>query len=873
MNPPRLAQWLLGRVLPDGAEGDTIRGDLLEEFTARAGRSRAAATWWYWRAVVSILFRYRRRTLTRHSGARQPIGDAVIQDVRYAVRTLVKAPTFTLVVLTTLALGIGANTAIFSALNAVLLAPLPYPHAERLVRLVAFNPLQGITSSNVSAADFNDWQRDARSFEGLAAFATFSTSMRGAGADAAAERIAGAQSINLFGVLGVPPALGRDFTSGDRHPGVASAAVVGHAFWQRRLGSDTAIPGRPLRPGAATAVVGVMPRGFAYPPNVELWVPGRLEPVADPRDNRYYEAIGRLKPHVTLTEAQAELDAISARLDAAYPPTNRGWRVRAVPLTDFIVGAARQTLLLLFGAVGLVMLVACANVANLFLAHASTRRREIAVRCAIGAGRGRIFGQVLTESLLLSIVAGAFGLLIGRWGLALLVAIGAGGIPRLDQASLDPIVLAFTIVVSIATGLLFGILPALHLSRSNLVQSLREGTRGTGTRGRTRRALVVIEVAIALVLLASAGLLGRSFRGLQHVDVGFQPANLLTARVTLSGPKYREPAAAVSFYDEGVRRIAAVPGVRSAAAVLSLPVGGGGFYLGRGFIRPGLPHTTEGYDAGFQMVTPGFFKTLGVPVVQGRDFDAHDTATAPAVVIVNRTLAQRFFANEDPVGQKILVWRDERLPREIVGVSGDLKSQDLTDAAGAQMFVPLAQSPFDDMTFVVRTSGPPSASIAAVKGALQALDPTQAAYDVKTFDEIMRDALAQQRFGALLFAAFAVLALALAAVGLYGVMTYVVAGRAHEMGVRLALGARPGEVRGLVIRQGMWLLAIGVAIGLPASVAATRLLGKLLYGVGPGDPLTLLAVTIVLGSVTWMSAYVPARRATRVDPATVLRGN
>jgi putative ABC transport system permease protein len=380
-------------------------------------------------------------------------------------------------------------------------------------------------------------------------------------------------------------------------------------------------------------------------------------------------------------------------------------------------------------------------------------------------------------------------------------------------------------------------------------------------------------VAIALVLLASAGLLGRSFRGLQRVDVGFQPANLLTTRVTLSGARYRQPEAAVAFFDEAVRRISAVPGVRSAAAVLSLPVGGGGFYLGRGFIRPGLAHPAEGYNAGFEMVTPAFFKTLGVPLLQGRDFDAHDTAGAAPVVIINRTLAQRFFAGENPVGRKVLVWRDEQTPREIVGMAGDLKSEDLTSAAGAQMFVPIAQSPIDDMTFVVRTDGAPAASIAGVKRALQAVDPTQAAYDVKTFDEIMRDALAQQRFGVMLFAAFAVLALGLAAVGLYGVMTYVVAGRAHEMGVRMALGARPAEVRGLVVRQGMWLLVIGMVIGVPASLAATRLLGELLYGVHPADPLTFLGVTIVLGAVTWISAWVPARRATRVDPATVLRGD
>jgi putative ABC transport system permease protein len=873
MMPPRLARWILTRALPPGPEGDTIRGDLLEEFTARARRSPAAAARWYWRAVVSIVFRYRRPAIGQGRVGRQPPGEAIVHDVRYAVRTLAKAPAFTAVVLVTLALGIGANTAIFSALNAVLLKPLPYPHAERLVRLVAFNPLQAIGSSNVSAADFLDWRRDARSFDGLAAFATFSTSMRGAGPDAPAERIAGAQTFDLFTVLGVSPAIGRDFEPDERRPGVAAAAVVGHGFWQRRLDGDSAVVGRRLRPGAATTVVGVMPRGFAYPENVELWVPGVLDPVTDPRDNRYFEAIGRLKAGVTVTQAQAELDTISARLDAAYPPTNRGWRVRAVPLTDFIVGDARRTLLLLLGAVGLVMLIACANVANLFLAHASARQREIAVRCAIGAGRGRIFRQVLTESVLLSVMAGALGLLLGRWGMQLLVAIGASGIPRLEQASLDRTVLVFSIAVSVATGLLFGILPALQLSRSNLVQSLREGTRGAGTRSRTRRALVVAEVALALVLLASAGLLARSFRGLQQVDVGFQPAKLLTMRISLSGPKYREPEPAVAFFDEAVRRIEAVPGVRSAAAVLSLPVGGGGFYLGRGFIRPGLEHPAEGYNSGFQMITPAYFRTLGVPVLHGREFDAHDTATGAPVAIINHTLAQRFFAGENPIGQKVLVWRDEQTPREIVGVVGDLKSADLTRAAGTEMFVPLAQSPIGDMTFVVRTDAAPAAAIAGVKAALQAVDPTQAAYDTKSFDEIMRDALAQQRFSVMLFGAFALLALTLAAVGLYGVMTYVVAGRTHEMGVRIALGARPAEVRGLVVRQGLWLLAIGMAIGVPASLAATRLLGKLLYGVRPADPLTFLGVTLVLGVATWISAYLPARRATRVDPATVLRGD
>ena len=872
MNPPRLPHWLLSRLVPPGPEGDTIRGDLLEEFAARARRSRVRAALWYWLAVTSMLFRYRRPGAFTDAAARQPLREALAQDVRYACRTLVKAPAFTAVVLITLGLGIGANTAIFSALNAVLLKPLPYPDAERLVMLVAYNPALGISSSNVSAADFTDWQREARSFEGLAAYSGFSTTMPPQTPDGAAERIAAAEQTNLFTVLGVPPAAGRDFGPEDVHRGAATASVVSHGLWQRRYGGDAAAIGRALRPGSRTALVGVMPRGFAYPGEVELWVPAYLDSASEPRDNRQYEAIGRLKPGVTVEQAQAELDTISARLDAAYPTTNRGWQVRPVPLIDSIVGDAKRTLLLLLGAVGLVMLVACANVANLFLAHAAGRQREIAVRSAIGAGRGRIFRQVVTESVLLSMMAGALGILIARWGLQLLIAIGASGIPRLEHASLDRNVLIFSLVVSIATGVLFGIFPALLLSRSNLVQALREGTRHAGSRNRTRKVLVVAEVALALVLLVAAGLLARSLRGLQQIDVGFDPQNVLTMRVSPSGAKYREPAAVAAYYETAAQKLSVLPGVRSAAAVLSLPVDGGGFYLGRGFIRPGLPHPTEGYAAGHQMVTPGYFKTLGIALHQGRDFDARDSAAAPRVVIVNRTLAERNFKGENPIGQKILVWKDEKEPREIIGVSADLKSSDLTASAGAEMFVPVAQSPIWDMTFVLRTEGAPGLATAPARAALQAIDPLQVPYNIKTFDTIMADALARQRFSVMLFAAFAGLALALAAVGLYGVMTHVVAGRTHEMGVRIALGARPSEVRGLVVRQGMGLLLVGLAVGVPAALGAAHLLGTLLYGVRPGDPLTLGVVVALIGGVTWLSAWLPARRATRVDPAAVLRG-
>ena len=872
MRPPRLAERLLNRALPRGRDGDTIRGDLLEEFTARAARSPLRAYWWYWRAAVSMRVQYRAPLVPGGLAWRggPPFHETLSQDVRYAVRTLLKARAFTLVVLVTLALGIGANTAIFSALNAVLLRPLPYPGAERLVRVVSQHAAAGTQGSHVSAADFTDAQRDAPAFESLAAFATFNVSIAAADGRAGAERIAGAEQVNLFETLGVPPAVGRGFLDADvARSGPATTVIVSDGFARRRFGGNADVAGRPLRPGSSSRIVGVMPRGFAYPENVELWIAGALDPVGDPRSNRRFEAVGRLRPGVTVREAQAQLDAISQRLDTAFPATNHDWRLRAVPLTDYVVGDARRTLVLLFGAVGLVMLVSCANVASLFLAHASRRQREIAVRSAIGASRGRIVRQVLTESILLSLAAGAIGIVIGRWGLDLLIAIGARGIPRLEDAALDRTVLVFTMMVSTITGVLFGLLPALQLSRPSLLLALREGSRGAGTRSRTRHALVVAEVAAALVLLVAAGLLGRSFSGLQRVDVGFDPSNLLTMRVTLGGAKYQQAGPDALYFDEAIRRVSALPGVRSAAAVLALPVGGGGFYLGRGFIRPGREHPLDGYNAGYQIVTPGYFATLGMPLLKGRGFDTRDTLASRQVVVINRTMAERFFPGEDPIGQSVLVWRDEKAPREIIGVVGDLKSEDLTAAPDAELFVPHTQSSLNDMTFVVRTDGRVGA--AAVKAAVEAVDRAQAVYDVKPFESIMGDALAQQRFSVMLFSAFAALALALAAVGLYGVMTHVVTGRAHEMGVRLALGARPSQVRGLVVRQGLLLLALGIALGVPAALASARLLGRLLYDVGPADPLTFGTVLATLTLVTWLAAYLPARRATRVDPASALR--
>ena len=871
MKPPRLATRLLNSLLPHGVEGDTIRGDLLEDYAVRAKRSPSAAAMWYWRTVFSVLLRYRRTPGRERQSARSRV-ETVVQDLRFAQRGWRRAPGFTAVVLVTLSLAIGATTAIFSALNAVLLKPLPYPNADRLVRLIGDNHLTSSGDSAISAADFLDWRRDAQSFEQLAALATYSISMRGTTDGAYAERVAAAEEFNLAAVLGAGPAVGRDFTPADVRPDVASAAIISDGLWRRQFGANPAVIGAPLRPGRPTVVVGVLPPGLKYPDDVDLWIPAFLDPVRDPRNNRMYEAIGLLKRGVTLTQAQAELDTISARLDAAFPDTNRGWRVRVVPLLDSVVKGARQTLLLLLGAVGLVMLVACANVASLFVAHAQSRQREIAVRAAIGAARGRIFRQLLTESVVLSLAAGALGVVAGYWILQLLIAMGGTGIPRLEHARLDRTVLVFSVGVSIATGVLFGLLPALQMSRPSLLPALREGTSGAGTRGRARAVLVAAEVAIAVVLLLGAGLLGRSLRGLQQIDVGFKPDQLLTMRVTLSGPRYASRGSNIAFYAEASQRIKALPGVRAVGAMLYLPVGGGGFYLGRGFIRPGRPHPVEGYDAMHEILTPGTFEALGASILRGRAFDERDTASSPRVAIINRALAERNFKGENPVGQQVLVWKDEQEPREIVGVVADLKPEDVTAPAAPEIFVPHAQAPIADMTFVVRTDGRPEALAPALRNAIHTFDPTQATYDIKPMTAVMRKALAQQRFSLALFSGFSLLALTLVAVGLYSIMAYSVTARSREMGVRIALGARPSEVRRLVVVEGLVLLAGGLALGLPAAVFGARLLRALLYGISPTDPATIAAVAGMLVLVAVAAAYVPARRATRVDPVVALRG-
>lgn len=792
-------------------------------------------------------------------------------DLKYAVRSLLKSRSFTSIAILSLAIGIGGNTAIFSVVHAVLLRPLPYPGAERIVRLTAYNPLMEIDRSNLSGPDFESWRAESHSFEALAAFSTFSTSFRG---DAEAERVEGASaSADFFKVLGVSPDIGRAFTVEETRAGAAPAVVASRSLWTRRFGGRPEAVGQPLRPGNPAILVGVMPEHFEFPDEVRLWVP--LVPNSDTaiRDNRFLEVIGRLKPGASTVQAQTELDAIAARLESEFPQTNRGWKVRVETLQDATVGSVRRSLLVLLAAVGVVLLTACANLANLLLARSNARRREIGIRAALGASRARILRQLLSESVMLALCGGAVGLLVARWSIGVLRALAADSIPRMADVALHPAVLTFAAGLSVLAGVLFGAFPAWHISTAAPGDALKEGGR-TGDAPAGRRAqnlLIMAEVALAIVMLSSAALLIRSFNTLQRIDPGFTVAHAVTMRVSLAGPKYRDPAAITAYFETAIDRATAIPGVAAAGAVLSLPLRGGGFYLGRGFVVPGRPHPAEGYNAMHRTVTPSYFRAMGIPITAGRAFTRDDRAGTVPVVIVSAALARARFPGEHPVGQRVWIWRDDREPREIVGVAADVRPGALGDPPEQELYVPAAQDPFSTMTFVIRTTSDPLASVASIRRAVSSADPTQAVYAVKTLEDVFAQSVAPQRLNATLIGLFAAMGLILAAIGVYAVVAHAVGRRRHEMGVRLALGARPADVFALIVRQGLSTVAVGVVVGLGGSLAAGRALAGLLYGVAPSDPATLAGSAAILAVIAAAASALPAWRATRVDPLSALR--
>ena len=797
----------------------------------------------------------------------------LIKDVRYGVRTLLRQPGFTLVAIVTLALGIAANTAIFTVVDAVLLRPLPYPEPERLVMAWEnHQALGGPEQEWLSPTGFDDWRTQNNVFEHLSAVGGWGPTL--SRQEESQQLVGAVVSHDTFSLLGVPPLLGRAFTESEDQPGAERVVVLSHSLWQRYFNSNPDIAGTTVSlSGQNYTVIGVMPAGFKLPiiPNSELW--STLRPTLNPGCQRgcyVLRVMGRLKPGVTVAGAQAEMVTIAGRLAEQFPETNQNVSATIVSLHEQTVASLRPAVLLLLVAVGFVLLIACANVANLMLARGVTRRKELAIRAALGAGRGRVIRQLLTETSLLAVAGGALGVLLAFWLVQWLVAIGPQGTPRLDEISIDTRVLGFTIGTTLLTGIIFGLVPALQLSKLDLSQSLKETARTSQSGGgRLRNALVVAEIALALILLIGGGLLMKSFLLLQRVDPGFNPTQVLTLGFILNRNSYPERPQMVSFYSQLLERIETLPGVQSAGLVSTLPLSGNNSdtsFMIEG--RPAPPPNQEPV-AWYSSVTHDYFRTMGIRPIKGRLFTESDNEKAPRVVVIAEALARRYWPDEDPIGKRIGPAPDNW--SEIVGVVSDVKHFGLDVSARPSMYLPASQSPSRGMTLVVKTNGEPSGLIGAVRSEFRSLDHNLALNNIKPMDQIVSESIAQPRFILLLLGVFAGLALMLAAVGIYGVISYAVTQRTQEFGVRMALGARAFDVLSLVLKRGMVLALLGVALGLAGAFALTRLMTQLLFGVTPTDALTFGAVSVFLLVVALVACYVPARRATKVDPLVALR--
>ena len=805
--------------------------------------------------------------------------ETLLQDLRYGSRMLLKHPGFTAIAVIALALGIGANTAIFSVVNAVLLRPLPFAEPDRLMVVYESRIDRGGSRSSASYPNFADWRDQNTVFEHMSTYRDTDFVLTG---EAEPARLHGAVvNADLFPLLGVAPILGRPFRPEEDKPGDSGRVILlSHRLWQQRFNADPNVLGRSLVLGGKNyVVVGVMAPGFQFPVDsetIDLWTTVAIDSgMFAQRGAHYMHVLARLKPGVTLAQAKAEMDGIAGNLERQYPDENSHRGVVIVPALESLVGDVRPALLILLGAVGLVLLIACVNVANLLLARASTRHKEMAIRAALGASRSRVVRQLLTESVLLSMAGGALGLLVALWGTDVLVSLSRNDLPRAGQIGLDLRVLGFTLLVSLLTGIVFGLVPAIHSSRTDLTESLKEGGRGStegAGRNRLRAALVVGEVAIAIVLLAGAGLLIQSLRRLQQVSPGFDPHNVLSFSIGLPEVKYK-PEQQVAFYRQLKARLESLPGVKSASAVMPLPLGGDRMRVtfeteGRPIAKGDLPATeirTIGLD---------YFKTMGIPLIKGRDFTERDDKKAPRVIIVNEAFAKQFFPGEDVVGKHIQpgISADDEEPGmlEIVGVVGNVKHMKLSGEADPEAYEPHAQLTFD-MTVLVKTETDPRSIVSAVQSEVKAMDKDLPAYGIRTLDEYLSASVARPRFNTLLLAIFAGLALILTAVGLYGVMNYSVTQRTHEIGIRAALGAQQHDVLKMVVRQGMTLTAIGIGAGLVGAYFLTQLLASLLFGVSATDPVTFIAISIILAGVALGACYVPARRATKVDPMIALR--
>jgi predicted permease len=808
--------------------------------------------------------------------------DTIIKDIRYGVRGLLKHPGFTAIVVITLALGIGASTAIFSVVDSVLLRRLPYRTAERIVAIQEHDP-NGRRGQSTSA-NFYDWRQQNTVFEHLSAIKITTTNLA---LSDHAERIDLAQTnADFFDIFGITPQYGRLFIPQDEQAGHEPVVVVSNALWQRRFGSDPSLVGKSITlDGRNYNVVGIAPPGFQFPDKTELWLPPlrfvpELYPDQDVTQTRrmgYLTVVALLKPGVSLQQAAGEMETITGRLRQQYPDSNNKRFNRVVSLHEHLVGDTNKLLWLLLGAVTFVLLIGCANVANLLLASGASRQKEIAIRTALGASRSRVVRQLFTESALLAFTGGVVGLLIAFWGLAAITKLLPVDFPRLNEIHIDLRVLGFSFAASMLTGILFGLVPALQVSRSDVQEAMREtgrGASGSRRQSRLRQALIVVEVALSVVLLAGAGLLFRSFLRLQSVDAGFVSQQVLTARLTPSGTNYANDADYSKFYNGVIEKVGALPGVQDVALINTLPL-----YKGptSGFRVEGRPVTTPDKwpSVNYRVVSPNYFRAMGIPVLQGRAYTDRDNENAPLAMMINQQLERETFPDENPVGKRITFGgtNADGQPRwfEIVGVVANVRSLELREAPTAELYFSAQQDLWPAMSLVVRSIVEPSSLSASVRQAVNEVDRSVPVADVKTMDHVVSESITQPRFNLFLLGLFSAVAMILSAAGIYGVTAYTVTQRTHELGIRIALGAQVGDVLKMILGQGLAVIGVGLVAGLAAAFGLMRLLRSLLFGVGENDPLTFAAITGVLVLVALIACYIPARRATKVDPLVALR--
>ena len=887
--PPRLPDSLLRHVLPRGEAGDTIRGDLIEEWHRRASTKNAkAATRWYWRQAVSVSTRYAWRCQRRvrvvsdpgvRTGRRYMLAiDNLRQDIRYAVRSYLKAPSFTIAILATLALGIGASTAIFSLVNGILLQPLPLPEPDRLVYANEINA-KGQQIS-ISVPNYRDWKARVQSFTTIALSREEPLTLTGV--DRAERLRARRVTGNFFTVLGVSASRGRMLDDSDDRPEAVPALVASDGFWKSHLGADPSALGRTLSlDGVAYTIVGVMPAAFEYLRPYDLFVsigPVVATPNLTDRGNHNgFNAVGRLKPGVAAEAASTELKTIAAALEREYPNTNTGISIRAERLADRFVDSVRLTLLALFGAVAFLLLIACVNVANLLIVRGASRQHELAVRAALGGGRARLATQLLVESTLVSVAGGALGVGVAGWLVRGLVAMAPEGTPRIEAVHLDGTALLFALLASATCGIVFGSLPALQVSAVRGQHALVRGRAAmfAARSHRLRRGLMVVETALALILLTGAGLMARTLQRLTNVDTGIRPDHLLTTRFVLAGPQWTD-LKRIAFYDQFLSRVRALPGVTQAALTFSLPIDGSNwnsiFYVAD---KP-IPERAQLPSAAMTPVTAGYFETMGMRMVAGRVFDGTETSASAKVIVVNELLARKLWPGENAVGKRLKQgWPEtpEKIApwREVVGVVSDVKFNGVTADTPMQVYIPAAQDGPRSLALVARVAVDPLPLAPAVERALHELDKDIPLFQTRTMDALIDSTIARERMSMLIFTVFAIVALTLAAVGLYGVVSHGVTERTHEIGVRMALGADGRHVLALVVRQGLAMAAIGTGIGVAGAIALSRSIEGLLFGVAPTDPVTLASVVAMLLAVATIACCVPAWRATRVDPTTALR--